>query len=129
MGFSHSIFEKDRYGSCRIDEACCRENVWSDYSSHQCTRKAKVFEDVTLPDGTVKRMGFCKQHSMEYVEAKRKAQRDEWDAQRKASVRASNVRDSERVLVRVVMKALAHMDGLPPKVHEAATALKKARES
>lgn len=67
-------------GSHAIDEKRCRELVHHDWSWGQCSRKAKVFEQV---DG--ERMGFCRMHSMEYrekVDARRSAKYEAERAER-----------------------------------------------
>lgn len=106
MKVRHRVYE-----GYSVDKDYCREMVHDTYgvSHHQCLRKAKVFEDVEMPDGTVERMGFCRMHSTEAMK-KRMEKAEKADAERRAAWKKSNdVSETKRDIVNKVLE----MHGLP----------------
>lgn len=112
-GDHHRIWAPDtaRMDGRKPDLERCREKVYSrdGWGSNQCANRAKVFEEITLKDGTVVEMGFCKKHCTEHVEGKMEARRRQREIQARAEKRARDIRDAKRDIVRKVME----IHGLP----------------
>lgn len=109
MTITHSIYKQSDKFEAKVDEDCCREEVWGDFRSHQCNRKAKVFEDVEMNDGTVVRMGFCKQHSREYREEKERRRQEVWEIKERGWKREREIRETKDSIVTKVKE----IHGLP----------------